>query len=119
MKLVENKHNNALYFSRAPIPWVRDFFSAGQPKELPENVNFKRHLGIYAYRTSLLNQFVTWPVAALEREEKLEQLRVLANGVSIAVDEAVESIPAGVDTPADLALVRAILTPALAGKHVS
>lgn len=112
VKLVENAQGQALYFSRAVIPWVRDAFSQGQPSQLPEAVDFKRHIGIYGYRAKLLNQFVQWPVAELEALEKLEQLRAMAHGVAIAVAEAQESIPAGVDTEADLALVRAILTPA-------
>ncbi len=112
VKLVSNAHQQALYFSRAPIPWVRDAFAQGQPKTLPEGVDFKRHIGIYAYRAALLNQFVSWPLAALEEQEKLEQLRVLTQGVNIAVAQAIENIPAGVDTEADLSLVRALLTPA-------
>lgn len=112
VKLVEDEQGQALYFSRAPIPWVRDVFAEGQPETLPGGITFKRHIGIYGYRASLLNAFVSWPVAALEANEKLEQLRAMANGISIAVAEAVESIPAGVDTQADLSLVRAILTPA-------
>ena len=112
VKLVEDSQGQALYFSRAPIPWVRDEFSEGQPDTLPENVSFKRHIGIYGYRAELLNQFVQWPVAALEQAEKLEQLRAMANGIVIAVAETVETMPAGVDTESDLALVRAILTPA-------
>ena len=112
VKLVQNQAQQALYFSRAPIPWVRDAFAQGQPAQLPQGVSFKRHIGIYAYRAKLLNAFVHWPLADLEAQEKLEQLRVLANGVSIAVAQTVESIPGGVDTEADLRLVRALLTPA-------
>ncbi|NRB41700.1 MAG: 3-deoxy-manno-octulosonate cytidylyltransferase [Pseudomonadales bacterium] len=112
VKLVTDEQGQALYFSRAPIPWVRDVFAEGKPDVLPSGVAFKRHIGIYGYRAKLLNQFVQWPVAPLEAAEKLEQLRAMANGVSIAVDEACETIPGGVDTEADLALVRAILTPA-------
>jgi 3-deoxy-manno-octulosonate cytidylyltransferase (CMP-KDO synthetase) len=108
VKLVTDEYNNALYFSRAPIPWFRDGFSAENPV-LPKAVEYKRHIGIYAYRARLLDDFVTWPMSALEAVEKLEQLRVLSNGVRIQVAEACETIPPGVDTQRDLDVVRAFL----------
>ena len=58
---------------------------------MPSAISPKRHIGIYAYRVSLLQQFVGWPVAPLEACEKLEQLRILANGQAIHVAEAVEA----------------------------
>ena len=69
----------------------------------------RRHLGIYAYRVSLLRSFVAWPPAPLERLESLEQLRALANGAAIHVADAVAPVPPGVDTAADLEAARAIL----------
>ncbi|MEY3017253.1 MAG: hypothetical protein RL336_388 [Pseudomonadota bacterium] len=107
VKVVASDQQRALYFSRAPIPWNRDAFAAGT-KELAER-SYWRHIGIYAYRVSTLNAFVTWPMALLECLEKLEQLRVMANGGSIAVAETCCAIPGGVDTPADLERVRAYM----------
>src|SRR5690554_356019 len=107
VKLVEDNKGNALYFSRAPIPWHRDGFA--QSQALPQGIDYKRHIGIYAYRASLLNQFVGWPISPLEAIEKLEQLRVLSQGISIKVQKACQAIPAGVDTMQDLQAVRALL----------
>ena len=108
--LIEASLCQALYFSRSPMPWFRDGFDLNNSKQsLCPDIEYKRHLGIYAYRVSLLNQFIQWPVSALEQVEKLEQLRVLANGARINIAQACESIPPGVDTQADLEHVRAIL----------
>ena len=93
-----DKVGRALYFSRAPIP-----ASVSLPTEC------YRHIGIYAYRVGVLRKFVTWPVAAIEAVERLEQLRALYNGVAIHVSIASTRIPPGVDTPEDLAAVRAFL----------
>ena len=108
VKVVCDAKGYALYFSRAPIPWDRDHFGAGAPG-LPPDVPFQRHLGIYAYRAGLLHRFVRWAPAELERVERLEQLRALANGVRIHVAQAVEPVPPGVDTWDDLERVRALL----------
>lgn len=108
VKVVTNHQDKALYFSRAPIPWCRDHF-ANQQDTLPEGVSYKRHLGIYGYKAKLLHDFVHWPVAALESIEKLEQLRALAEGASIAMAKACADVPAGVDTEDDLNAVRNIL----------
>ena len=64
-------------------------------------------MGIYAYRVSILNQFVQWPASELEISEKLEQLRALYNGVAVHVAISDEHIPTGVDTERDLEAVRA------------
>ena len=66
-------------------------------------------MGIYAYRVSVLNEFVRWPPSDLEISEKLEQLRALYNGVSVHVEVSNEQIPAGVDTKKDLKAVRAAI----------
>ena len=67
-----------------------------------------RHLGLYAYRVALLQDFVNWPIGRLEQLESLEQLRVLENGCRIAIEEAQVSLPAGVDTAEDLARLNAM-----------
>ena len=105
VKVVSDARGFALYFSRAPIPWDRDGFTE-QETAPPEA---RRHLGIYAYRVSLLRDFVSWPPAPLEQREALEQLRAMANGARIHVAEAVATVPPGVDTQADLDLVRSML----------
>lgn len=107
VKVTRTAQGRALYFSRAPIPWSRDSFSDKSP-DLPVGVIFYRHIGIYAYKTEFLHQFVQWPASSLETTEKLEQLRALENGVAIVTSEACEPIPAGIDTEQDLLAVRAL-----------
>ena len=97
VKIVRNLKGNALYFSRAPIPWPRD--NASQCLSLA-----LRHIGIYAYRASFLKHFSQISTSLLEQCESLEQLRVLENGYSIAVELANTEFPTGVDTPEDLEL---------------
>lgn len=108
VKVLCNDQQQALYFSRAPIPWPRDS-DLNNSGELPADVQAFRHVGLYAYRVAFLRQFVGWPPHPLELTEKLEQLRALAHGVAIHVETAVASIPAGIDTPADLATLNAHL----------
>ncbi len=93
----------ALYFSRAPIPWDRE--------QLPTTYSggALRHIGIYGYRVSLLQEFVNWPQALLEKIEKLEQLRVMENGRTIAIAVAEQEIPPGVDTARDVGRTLAAL----------
>tara|TARA_B110000858_G_scaffold177676_1_gene212872 strand:- start:6770 stop:7510 length:741 start_codon:yes stop_codon:yes gene_type:complete len=100
VKVVLDSKGHALYFSRATIPWQ----GSASAK------NCYRHIGIYAYRVAVLNQFVEWPVCELEVTEKLEQLRALYNGIGIHVAVSSESIPPGVDTEKDLELVRTHLS---------
>ena len=98
-----NHRQRALYFSRAPIPCDRDAVLAkdsATQQQAPKNAY--RHLGLYAYRVSLLQQFVHWPQTPLETLESLEQLRVLENGGHIAIAPAACHLPAGVDTQEDL-----------------
>jgi len=104
VKVVADQQQKALYFSRAPIPWDRDGFAS---QGSWQQGNYFRHIGIYAYRVSILNAFVKWPMADIEVIEKLEQLRVMANGGCIAVAPTCQAIPGGVDTPADLERIRA------------
>jgi 3-deoxy-manno-octulosonate cytidylyltransferase (CMP-KDO synthetase) len=99
VKVVCDRDGRALYFSRAPIPYPRDL--GGEPDDawVAANPCF-RHLGLYAYKSSLLEDFARLPVGKLEEIEKLEQLRVIENGRGIAV--GFTSDPTiGVDTPED------------------
>ena len=105
VKVVKTTQDEALYFSRAPVPWDRDGFANGLTT-LPKQA--LRHLGLYAYRVALLQDFVTWPQGELEQLESLEQLRVLENGHRIAIASAQVSLPAGVDTAEDLERLRAL-----------
>lgn len=101
VKVVADAQQFALYFSRAPIPYPRDFLNGENKITLPKEVEVYRHIGLYAYRCTFLHQFVTWPAALLERIECLEQLRAMANGVKIHIEEACEPVPGGVDTEKD------------------
>ena len=101
VKLVRADNGDALYFSRAPIPWPRDAF-AGEQRQLPEGQGWLRHIGIYGYRAGFLRDFAAMPPGRLERIESLEQLRVLEAGHRIAVGLTPEPFPPGVDTPEDL-----------------
>lgn len=106
VKVVMADNGEALYFSRAPVPWHREAF-ARPSDSMPEGV-WWRHIGIYAYRVGLLHQYVHWQPGALECMESLEQLRALANGTRIHVDPAAATVPAGVDTQADLEALRRV-----------
>ncbi|ENW81445.1 3-deoxy-manno-octulosonate cytidylyltransferase [Acinetobacter sp. ANC 3929] len=99
VKVVMSNRNEALYFSRATIPYDRD--GAKQAEQQLHNQAF-RHLGLYAYRVKLLQEYVTWEQGQLEKLESLEQLRVLENGHRIAIAVAEANLPPGVDTQADL-----------------
>lgn len=101
VKVVADESSMALYFSRAPVPWPRDGFAESR-ENMPPGCSPQRHIGIYAYRVGLLNRYITWPVAPLEKLECLEQLRVLSHGEKIHVEQAVCQVPGGVDTEADL-----------------
>jgi 3-deoxy-manno-octulosonate cytidylyltransferase (CMP-KDO synthetase) len=98
VKVVCDDHGRALYFSRSPIPMVRD----GEPDFAARPARFLQHLGIYAYRRNFLLQIASAPPHALEQSEKLEQLRVLGTGGVIRVGQVAHA-HRGVDTPADYA----------------
>ncbi|WP_226646528.1 3-deoxy-manno-octulosonate cytidylyltransferase [Microbulbifer variabilis] len=108
VKVVTAESGLARYFSRAPIPWPRDAFAI-HANELPEGLEPRRHIGIYAYRVALLQRFVTWPVAPLEQFEALEQLRFLYHDEHIHVADACAEVPGGVDTEQDLQRMRDLL----------
>lgn len=102
VKLVRAANGDALYFSRAPVPWPRDAFQRDRTV-LPADGMWLRHIGIYGYRAGFLQTFTALPPGRLERIESLEQLRVLEAGFRIAVGLTPEPFPPGVDTPEDLA----------------
>lgn len=98
VKVVRDSAHRALYFSRAPIPAVREADVAGHESAL-------RHLGLYAYRTAALQQLAASAPCALENLERLEQLRALWLGMPIKVELAAEPVGQGVDSPADVSPV--------------
>jgi 3-deoxy-manno-octulosonate cytidylyltransferase (CMP-KDO synthetase) len=101
VKTVLDFDGNALYFSRAPIPWVRDTASIIQVRHL-------KHLGLYVFQREALQEYPTLPQGELERIEQLEQLRWMENGWKIRVAE-VEHDAVSVDVPADVARVEKLL----------
>jgi 3-deoxy-manno-octulosonate cytidylyltransferase (CMP-KDO synthetase) len=110
VKLVCDAAGRALYFSRAPIPWWRDGHAGGiVGLSTPAPI---RHVGLYAYRTGFLRRFPTLPPSPLELIESLEQLRVMWHGERIAVHVSDTRPGVGVDTPEDLARVRALFAQA-------
>ncbi|AXO87672.1 3-deoxy-manno-octulosonate cytidylyltransferase [Pseudomonas parafulva] len=108
VKVVSDKHGLALTFSRAPLPWAREAFARDR-EQLPHDVPYRRHIGMYAYRVSFLQDFVGWGPCWLEQTESLEQLRALWHGVRIHVADALEAPAVGVDTAEDLEHVRRLL----------
>jgi 3-deoxy-manno-octulosonate cytidylyltransferase (CMP-KDO synthetase) len=109
VKALRARDGQALYFSRAPVPWPRDGVTAGRPTRF---AGAWRHIGIYAYRVRSLLQFASWPPTPLEETENLEQLRALEHGMRIHLVTLAKVPPAGVDTPEDLERVRACLAAA-------
>jgi 3-deoxy-manno-octulosonate cytidylyltransferase (CMP-KDO synthetase) len=101
VKTVLDFDNNGMYFSRAPIPWVRDTTSKIQVRHL-------KHLGLYVFQRDALLEYPTLPQGELERIEQLEQLRWLENGWKIRVAE-VEHDAVSVDVPEDVARVEKLL----------
>jgi 3-deoxy-D-manno-octulosonate cytidylyltransferase len=99
VKVCVDNRNNALYFSRSPIPFRRNQAAA---------VTYYKHVGVYAFRKQTLLDFTRWPVSLLEDAEKLEQLRYLENGVPIRMVLA-DFTSVEIDTPEDLERARALL----------
>ncbi len=129
VKVVSDEAGYALYFSRAPIPWPRDAFAACDPtwvstltgtsahcgsesfrvqQPMPHALNALRHIGLYAYRAGFLRTYASLAASPLERFEMLEQLRVLWHGYRISLGMTPTAPAPGVDTPEDLARVRAL-----------
>ena len=106
VKVITDQKGNALYFSRAPIPWERDAGEEWGKANCSMQTLHYRHIGLYAYRVSFLNEYTTWSACELEQTEALEQLRAMWYGHKIHVAEAVEPSVIGVDTEEDLNQVR-------------
>jgi 3-deoxy-manno-octulosonate cytidylyltransferase (CMP-KDO synthetase) len=108
VKVVVNAAGCALYFSRRTIPYLREAASPDGVRGPLAAFPFLKHLGIYGYRRETLLRLVQFPVSPLENAEKLEQLRALENGISIAVVK-VNYDSVGVDTPEDVKRVEAVM----------
>jgi 3-deoxy-manno-octulosonate cytidylyltransferase (CMP-KDO synthetase) len=102
VKALFNRHGQALYFSRAAIPFIRE------SEKVPTTGIYWRHIGIYAYRRDYLLKLVSEPPCALENLEKLEQLRALNMGCKMKVIPT-EDFGIGVDTPEDIAKAEKLL----------
>jgi len=115
VKIVVDENENAVYFSRSPIPYPREAvrthggFEAALANEPGLLAKFRKHTGLYVYRREVLLAFSQWPQSELERTESLEQLRALERGVRIKAIQATAS-SIGVDTFADLQRVREIVS---------
>jgi 3-deoxy-manno-octulosonate cytidylyltransferase (CMP-KDO synthetase) len=96
-KVIINKHSEAIYFSRSPLPHIR----GQEPQNWLQHFTYFKHIGIYGYRADILQQITKLPVSSLEKAESLEQLRWLENGYKIKVAET-ELETHAIDTPADL-----------------
>jgi 3-deoxy-manno-octulosonate cytidylyltransferase (CMP-KDO synthetase) len=105
VKVVLDRAGNALYFSRATIPWARDAFAADRNR-VPDGLPIYHHIGIYAYRCRFLSHYPTMSSPQIEQFEALEQLRALWHGHRIAVAVTDEAPDGDVNTPEDLERVR-------------
>lgn len=103
VKVVIDANGNALYFSRAPIPYPRD-------DVYKSHIQAHRHIGIYAYRVGFLKKYAQLAMTALEKIESLEQLRVLSHGYKIGVTITENAPASGVDTQEDLDYVRSLFS---------
>jgi len=113
VKVVSNAAGDALYFSRSPIPCVRDApGAAGSAAAAVRQGLARRHVGLYGYRREALLRFAKWPMAPLEIAEGLEQLRAMHHGLAIRVVAMEGEGGVAVDTPDDLEHVRALLAKA-------
>jgi 3-deoxy-manno-octulosonate cytidylyltransferase (CMP-KDO synthetase) len=115
VKVILNQVNQAIYFSRAPIPWQRDEWMHTPIQDItqkpdPSMQNMLKHIGVYGFRVKTLKQFAELKPTALETIEMLEQLRALYYGLPIYVLKTNFVPPTAVDTPADLEKVRALFT---------
>lgn len=101
VKVLVDENMNAIYFSRAPLPYHREAVFSPLPRLF-------RHIGVYVYRKFFLMDFLQWPEGVLEAREKLEQLRILERGHPIKVVEA-DMFSPGVDTPEDIPYVEKLM----------
>jgi 3-deoxy-manno-octulosonate cytidylyltransferase (CMP-KDO synthetase) len=108
VKVVIDKNDYALYFSRAPIPWDRAQFGH-ESQAIKPAMPYLRHIGLYAYTVYFLQQYCLWQPSPLESVECLEQLRILWHGESILVETVAKTPPPGVDTEEDLERVRQVV----------
>jgi 3-deoxy-manno-octulosonate cytidylyltransferase (CMP-KDO synthetase) len=108
VKVIMDHQGYALYFSRAPIPWMRDHFN--KESTLPPELPHYRHIGLYGYRANFLKHYSELMPCVLEKEESLEQLRALFHGKRIHMSQATIAAGHGVDTQEDLLMVRSLLT---------
>lgn len=108
VKVTMDQKGNALMFSRAVLPYPRDFASPAEA--LAAGFGWRRHLGLYAYRAASLQKFSETAPTPLEKSEHLEQLRILETGGKIILEQACLPIPAGVDTASDLERIRKIIS---------
>ncbi|MCF6289268.1 MAG: 3-deoxy-manno-octulosonate cytidylyltransferase [Proteobacteria bacterium] len=99
VKLITDNNDYALYFSRSPIPYSRQNFTQ---QKLDKNIDYKQHIGLYAYRASFLKIFTKLTPSVLEKSESLEQLRALFHGYKIIAKKASKAMPHGIDTQQDL-----------------
>ncbi len=104
-KVVINRRNYAMYFSRGVIPWELNAFRDEKNIKKLEGPHY-RHIGLYAFRVGFLEDFMEWKTSPYEKLESLEQLRILWNGGRIHVTVINEKLPPGVDTPEDLEKIR-------------
>jgi 3-deoxy-manno-octulosonate cytidylyltransferase (CMP-KDO synthetase) len=108
VKVVRDARGRALYFSRAPLPWDRARFAEHLAPEA--GAEYRRHVGVYAYRAGYVRRFVRYPPAPIENIERLEQLRALYHGDVIVAPDAVCAAGVGIDTGEDLQRARAAFT---------
>jgi 3-deoxy-manno-octulosonate cytidylyltransferase (CMP-KDO synthetase) len=108
VKVVTDARGVALYFSRYPIPFARGY--ADIATAMADGCEWKRHLGLYAYRLAALRLYTCSEPTPLERAERLEQLRIMEQGGRIAMAKACQRIPAGVDTQDDLDRIRLLVS---------
>lgn len=102
VKVLINQNQEAIYFSRFPMPFSRE------AAVTPISKSVQKHIGVYGYNTNFLSEFCKWPVSFLEKHESLEQLRALEKGVQIKVVSVPDSTR-GIDTPQDLIFVERLL----------
>lgn len=105
VKTVIDRNNNALFFSRAPVPWLHGVFDQNDIPDFDLTL-FNRHIGLYAYYAGFVKKYIELPVSPIEKPVSLEQLRVLWNGYKIVLSKVDKMIGQEVNTEADLEKAR-------------